>query len=109
MPHLPASTLPTPQYPGDVGVLAAWFLNYLRLQPGQAVALPANEPHAYISGEIVEIMATSGEEQACWLCVVRGRVPGMCSFVQFWPLSAPLPIHVPYPAVLPLPTLPQTM
>lgn len=61
------------QYPGDVGVLAAWFLNYLRLQPGQAVALPANEPHAYISGEIVEVMATSGEERgwgvgggACW-------------------------------------------
>ncbi len=49
------------QYPGDVGVLAAWFLNYLRLQPGQAVALPANEPHAYISGEIMECMATSGE------------------------------------------------
>ncbi|PSC70267.1 mannose-6-phosphate isomerase 1 [Micractinium conductrix] len=47
------------QYPGDVGVLAAWFLNYLRLQPGQAVALPANEPHAYISGEIMECMATS--------------------------------------------------
>lgn len=47
------------QYPGDVGVLAAWFLNYLRLKPGQAVALAANEPHAYISGEIVECMATS--------------------------------------------------
>ena len=109
MPHLPASTLPTPQYPGDVGVLAAWFLNYLRLQPGQAVALPANEPHAYISGEIVEVMATSGEEQACWLCVVQGCVPGMCSCVQFWPLLSPLPIHVPYLAVLPLPTLPQTM
>jgi mannose-6-phosphate isomerase len=48
------------QYPGDVGVLASWFLNYLRLQPGQAVALAANEPHAYISGEIIECMATSG-------------------------------------------------
>jgi mannose-6-phosphate isomerase len=48
------------QYPGDVGVLAAWFLNYLRLQPGQAVALPANEPHAYLSGEIIECMAASG-------------------------------------------------
>lgn len=61
------------QYPGDVGVLAAWFLNYLRLAPGEAVALPANEPHAYISGEIVEVMATSGEawrsQQGCcgWL------------------------------------------
>eukprot|EP00887_Chlorella_sp_A99_P008092 scaffold12.g8092.t1 len=47
------------QYPDDVGVMAAWFLNHLRLAPGQAIALPANEPHAYISGEIVEVMATS--------------------------------------------------
>lgn len=63
----PARLLPNPlQYPGDVGVLAAWFLNYLRLQPGQAVALPANEPHAYISGEIVEVMATSGEQKFGW-------------------------------------------
>lgn len=47
------------QYPGDVGVLAAWFLNYVRLQPGQAICLAANEPHAYVSGDIVECMATS--------------------------------------------------
>ena len=47
------------QYPNDVGVMAAWFLNYLRLGAGQAIALPANEPHAYISGQIVECMATS--------------------------------------------------
>lgn len=47
------------QYPGDVGVLAAWFLNLVTLQPGQAIFLAANEPHAYVSGEIVEAMATS--------------------------------------------------
>ena len=47
------------QYPGDVGVLAAWFLNYVRLQPGQAICLEPNEPHAYVSGEIIECMATS--------------------------------------------------
>lgn len=47
------------QYPGDVGILASFFLNFLQLLPGLAVALPANEPHAYISGTIVECMATS--------------------------------------------------
>eukprot|EP01025_Chloroclados_australasicus_P011623 TRINITY_DN15082_c0_g2_i4.p1 TRINITY_DN15082_c0_g2~~TRINITY_DN15082_c0_g2_i4.p1 ORF type:complete len:451 (-),score=76.17 TRINITY_DN15082_c0_g2_i4:379-1731(-) len=46
-------------YPGDVGVLAAYFLNLVELEPGQAMYLPANEPHAYVSGEIVECMATS--------------------------------------------------
>ncbi len=47
------------QYPGDVGVLSAWFLNYLHLEAGEAIYLAANEPHAYLSGEIVECMATS--------------------------------------------------
>ena len=47
------------QYPRDVGVLAAFFLNHLRLKDGQAVALPANEPHAYVSGQLVECMAAS--------------------------------------------------
>lgn len=47
------------QYPNDVGVLAAWFLNFIDLNPGEAIALPANEPHAYVNGEIIECMATS--------------------------------------------------
>ncbi len=47
------------QYPADVGVLAAYFLNYLTLADGEAIALAANEPHAYVSGNLVECMATS--------------------------------------------------
>lgn len=47
------------QYPADVGVLSIFFLNYLRLSPGEAVCLGANEPHAYLSGEIIECMAAS--------------------------------------------------
>lgn len=47
------------QYPRDVGVLASYFLNYVRLQDGQALALAANEPHAYVSGTLVECMAAS--------------------------------------------------
>ena len=47
------------QYPGDVGVFCAFLLNYVKLQPGEAVYLPANEPHAYVSGNIVEAMACS--------------------------------------------------
>jgi len=47
------------QYPRDVGVLAAFFLNHLRLRDGEAVALAANEPHAYVSGQLVECMAAS--------------------------------------------------
>ena len=47
------------QYPGDVGVLCAYLLNYVRLRPGQCIYLAANEPHAYLQGECVECMATS--------------------------------------------------
>ncbi len=47
------------QYPSDIGVLSSFLLNYVCLDNGQAIALGPNEPHAYLSGEIVECMATS--------------------------------------------------
>ncbi len=39
--------------------LSVFFLNLITMAPGQAMYLPANEPHAYVSGELVEAMATS--------------------------------------------------
>ena len=47
------------QYPDDVGIISAFFLNHVKLNPGEALYLGANEPHAYISGECIECMATS--------------------------------------------------
>ncbi|MEE6528633.1 hypothetical protein FKM82_031210, partial [Ascaphus truei] len=38
------------QFPGDVGCFAIYFLNVLTLQPGEAMYLGANEPHAYLYG-----------------------------------------------------------
>ncbi|XP_023175734.1 mannose-6-phosphate isomerase [Drosophila hydei] len=46
-------------FPGDVGVLSLFFLNLVRMQPGQAIFLGANEIHAYLDGECVECMACS--------------------------------------------------
>lgn len=46
-------------FPGDVGLWMMYFLNYLQLNPGDALFLGAMEPHAYISGDGVEIMANS--------------------------------------------------
>jgi mannose-6-phosphate isomerase class I len=34
------------QYQEDVGVLAALFFNYVKLSPGEALYIGANEPHA---------------------------------------------------------------
>ena len=47
------------QYPHDVGVLSVFFLNLIVLKPGEAIYLAANEPHAYVSGQLIECMATS--------------------------------------------------
>ena len=47
------------QHPGDPGIAVALLMNYLRLQPGQALALPAGNIHAYLSGIGVEVMAGS--------------------------------------------------
>ncbi|KAI0360762.1 hypothetical protein OH77DRAFT_1434071 [Trametes cingulata] len=45
------------QFPGDTGVFCAFMLNDLTLEPGQAIFLAAGEPHAYVSGDMVECMA----------------------------------------------------
>ncbi|KAJ2722719.1 Mannose-6-phosphate isomerase [Coemansia sp. Benny D115] len=47
------------EYPGDVGVFCVFVLNILVLQPGDAFFMGPNDPHAYISGDCVECMATS--------------------------------------------------
>ena len=38
------------QYPGDIGCFSIYFLNYVVLEPSQAMFLGANEPHAYLYG-----------------------------------------------------------
>ncbi|GLT43486.1 hypothetical protein SLA2020_174290 [Shorea laevis] len=47
------------QYPADAGVMAAFFLNYVKLKRGEALYLGPNEPHAYVSRDCIECMATS--------------------------------------------------
>ncbi|KZT66184.1 mannose-6-phosphate isomerase [Daedalea quercina L-15889] len=48
------------QYPGDVGILATtFFMNFVKLQKGQALWIGADEVHAYLEGDIIECMAIS--------------------------------------------------
>ncbi|KAL7565535.1 hypothetical protein ACA910_003814 [Epithemia clementina (nom. ined.)] len=47
------------QFPGDCGIFAPLFFNIVELQYGEGLYIGANEPHAYISGEILECMACS--------------------------------------------------
>mmetsp|Transcript_23425 Transcript_23425/g.32839 ORF Transcript_23425/g.32839 Transcript_23425/m.32839 type:complete len:557 (-) Transcript_23425:228-1898(-) len=47
------------QFPGDCGIFAPLLFNHLKLNKGDAFYIGANEPHAYIQGEILECMACS--------------------------------------------------
>lgn len=47
------------EFPKDVGIFCTFLLNISTLEPGQALFLQANEPHAYLEGEILECMASS--------------------------------------------------
>jgi mannose-6-phosphate isomerase len=47
------------QFPHDIGLFVLFLLNYVKLSPGQAMYLKADDIHAYISGDIIECMASS--------------------------------------------------
>ncbi|XP_051117930.1 mannose-6-phosphate isomerase 2-like [Andrographis paniculata] len=71
------------QYPGDVGVIAAFLLNYVRLNPAEALYIDANEPHAYIHGECVECMATSDNVVRAGLTPKNRDVQTLCSMLTY--------------------------
>ncbi|KAL2335269.1 hypothetical protein Fmac_016482 [Flemingia macrophylla] len=71
------------QYPSDVGVIAAFFLNHVKLSPGEALFLGANEPHAYICGECIECMATSDNVVRAGLTPKYRDVQTLCSMLTY--------------------------
>ncbi|MET9593773.1 mannose-6-phosphate isomerase, class I [Streptomyces sp. NPDC006516] len=70
-------------YPGDPGVIAAMLLNYVQLQPGEAMFLGAGVPHAYLGGLGVEIMANSDNVLRCGLTPKHIAVPELLRIVRF--------------------------
>lgn len=46
-------------YEGDIGILAPLIFNIVELEPGEAMFLNAEIPHAYVHGTALEIMASS--------------------------------------------------
>ncbi|MFF2327080.1 MULTISPECIES: mannose-6-phosphate isomerase, class I [unclassified Streptomyces] len=70
-------------FPGDPGVVAAMLLNYVELQPGEALFLGAGVPHAYLDGLGVEIMANSDNVLRCGLTPKHIDVPELLRIVRF--------------------------
>eukprot|EP00466_Bigelowiella_natans_P001678 jgi/Bigna1/92704/estExt_fgenesh1_pm.C_550007 len=71
------------QYPLDVGVFAPLFLNYVVLQPGDAMFLSANEPHAYLDGNCIECMACSDNVVRAGLTPKLRDTPTLCSMLTY--------------------------
>ena len=71
------------EYHDDAGVLFVFLLNIVQLQPKEAIFLTANEPHAYISGDCMEIMASSDNVVRAGLTPKFKDVTTLCSMLTF--------------------------
>jgi len=71
------------QYPADIGVISAFFLNYVKLNSGEALYLGANEPHAYLYGDCIECMATSDNVVRAGLTPKLRDIQTLCSMLTY--------------------------
>ncbi|KAF7370938.1 Mannose-6-phosphate isomerase [Mycena sanguinolenta] len=83
------------QFPGDIGIFCSFLLNYVHLKPGQAIFLGAGEPHAYISGDIMECMANSDNVIRAGLTPKLRDIPNLVSGLTYE--AAPPSKHVVFP------------
>ena len=77
-------------YPGDPGVLVALLLNHVRLQPGEAIWMPAGNLHAYLRGTGIELMAASDNVLRGGLTPKRVDVPELLKVLVFEVLDDPI-------------------
>ncbi|KAJ3547092.1 hypothetical protein NM688_g5439 [Phlebia brevispora] len=84
------------QFPRDIGVFCAFMLNYVRMHEGDAIFLAAGEPHAYVSGDIVECMATSDNVIRAGLTPKLRDVPNLVAGLTY---TAAEPKRPPRPAL----------
>ncbi|XP_063227506.1 mannose-6-phosphate isomerase [Bacillus rossius redtenbacheri] len=71
------------QFPGDVGCFVIYFLNVMTLQPGEALFLAPNEPHAYLSGDCVECMACSDNVVRAGLTPKHKDIKTLCEMLTY--------------------------
>ncbi len=70
-------------YGTDPGLLACLLLRLIRLEPGEAVFLPAGRLHAYLSGLGVEVMAASDNVLRGGLTPKHVDVDELCRVLDF--------------------------
>jgi mannose-6-phosphate isomerase len=84
------------RYPADVGVIVALLLNRVRLEPGEAIWMPAGNLHAYLTGTGVEIMAASDNVLRGGITQKPVDVPELLRVLRFEVLADPVvrPVRV---------------
>ncbi|XP_076398177.1 mannose phosphate isomerase isoform X2 [Megachile rotundata] len=70
-------------YPADVGCFGIYFFNFVTMQPGEAIYLGPNEPHAYLSGDCVECMACSDNVVRAGLTSKLKDVPTLIEMLTY--------------------------
>jgi mannose-6-phosphate isomerase len=70
-------------HPGDLGVVAAMFLNHQMLAYGDAIFIPAGVVHSYVHGLGVEVMATSDNVLRAGLTPKHVSIPEVMRTVTF--------------------------
>ncbi|WP_033847787.1 MULTISPECIES: mannose-6-phosphate isomerase [Yersinia pseudotuberculosis complex] len=75
-------------YPDDSGLFSPLLLNVVTLQPGEAMFLYAETPHAYLNGVALEVMANSDNVLRAGLTPKFIDIPELMSNLQFIPKPA---------------------
>ncbi|KZC09457.1 PREDICTED: mannose-6-phosphate isomerase [Dufourea novaeangliae] len=70
-------------YPGDVGCFSIYFFNFITMQPGEAIYLGPNEPHAYLFGDCIECMACSDNVVRAGLTPKLKDVPTLIEMLTY--------------------------
>lgn len=71
------------RYPGDIGVASSLLMNHVRLEPGEAIHLPAGRLHCYLRGVGIELMANSDNVLRGGLTPKHVDVPELISVLEF--------------------------
>ena len=77
-------------YPGDPAVVVTLLLNFVTLEPGQALYLGPGNLHAYLSGTGVEVMGSSDNVVRCGLTNKYVDVDEMLATIVTEPLENPV-------------------
>jgi mannose-6-phosphate isomerase len=84
-----AVRLAAEHFPHDIGLVLILLLNYVRLEPGEAIFLGAGNVHAYLRGTGIEVMANSDNVLRCGLTPKHIDVPELLRITDFSALAEP--------------------